>query len=160
MLFVCKNVPFHNLSDLHWAWHDLQVESLLRAKEEELHRWEASLKRELSVSDNDQHHHHQQQQQQPQPPPPQPQPTQRFTAQPPPTHSFPVGLPSQPSTGSYTMLAPPPGHPGTRHSNAQAAHHAHIDYGELLHALSRHHSIVCSGCTKHRAFQLNAFHSM
>lgn len=87
------------------------------------------------MSDNDQHHHHHQPHQ-PQPPPPQPHPTQRFAAQPPPPHSFQVGLSSQPSTGSYTMLAPPPGHPGTRHSNAQPAHHAHIDYGELLCAQS------------------------
>lgn len=101
-----------------------QVESLLRAKEEELHRWEASLKRELSVSDADPHQQAQPQQVQA----PQPQPAQRFAAQPQPSHSFPVGLSSQPSAGSYTMLAPP-GHPGTRHAGAQPAHHPHIDYG-------------------------------
>jgi hypothetical protein len=105
---------------------DLQVEALLRAKEEELHKWELELKRELSVSDNDQH-----QQLQPQPSIPQPQPAQRFAAQPPATHSFPVGLSSQPSAGSYTLLAPPPGHPATVHAAAQPAHHPHIDYGAL-----------------------------
>jgi hypothetical protein len=104
----------------------LQVETLLRAKEEELHRWEASLKRELSVPDTDQ-------QTQPQPQPPQPQPPQRtFTAAPQPTHSFQVNLSSQGSAGSYAMLAPPPGHPGTRHAAAQPGHHPHIDYGESV----------------------------